>query len=369
LNLTNWPTQEDIDLLVDLTDVLFVFAATVVRFVSTPRHSPRTRLDILLARRESKFATPYHLLDQLYIQVLRNSVSSDKHEDTEELCERLRAVVGSIVTAQQPLTVAAHVILLDLDLVEVQLTVEYLSALLISTSNEPVRIFHPSFPDFIVNPRRCDDPRFLVSREEHHLRLARGCLALLNKNLRYNMANLSDPDVANSEVEDLNGRVWRCISHQNDDNGSSLPQTLFYAARYWTIHIVASSTTDSEELLGSLDRFCHDHLFHWLELLSIIQSVAYSTQSNLLAVIRWLEVRNPSRSLFPADQLSHQRSVDDARVSKISDLLRDTVRVLQNYAEPIRSHALHTFHSAYKRRLEPVAINTFHTYRCYTHTY
>jgi WD40 repeat protein len=34
-------------------------------------------------------------------------------------------------------------------------------------------------------------------------------------------------------------------------------------------------------------------------------------------------------------------------VRKIGDLLRDTVRLLQVYAEPIRSHALHVFHTAY----------------------
>jgi WD40 repeat protein len=42
-----------------------------------------------------------------------------------------------------------------------------------------------------------------------------------------------------------------------------------------------------------------------------------------------------------------QHFADDARVSNISDLLRDAVRILQTYAEPMRSHALHAFHSAY----------------------
>jgi WD40 repeat protein len=42
-----------------------------------------------------------------------------------------------------------------------------------------------------------------------------------------------------------------------------------------------------------------------------------------------------------------QRFADDVRLSKIRDLLRDAVRVLQVYAEPIRSHALHTYYSAY----------------------
>jgi WD40 repeat protein len=333
LSLLNWPSEEDIEVLVDLTKVLFVFAATVVRFVGAPRHSPRSRLDILLARRESKSAMPYNSLDQLYIQVLKTSVRSDQQEDTEELCERLRNVVGVIVTAQQPLSVSVHAILLNVDQAEVQLTVESLSALVLGTSKEPVRIFHPSFPDFIVNPRRCNDPLFRVSLEEHHLRLARGCLAILNQHLRYNMANLDDPDLENSDVEDLEDCLVRGICEKGDHAGSSLPQALFYAARYWTMHVVSSSTIYSDELLDALSRFCDEHLFHWLEILSLIREIAYSTQTNLLAVISWTQVE--------------QRFAGDIRVSRIRDLLRDTVRVLQTYAEPMRSHALHTFYSAF----------------------
>jgi WD40 repeat protein len=346
--LLDWPSHEDIVAVVKLTDVLFVFAVTVVRFVSTPKHSPRARLDILLARRDSKSAMPYYFLDRLYLQVLESSVLSDRRGDTEELCERLRDTVGVIVAAQQPLSVAVHTILLASDVADVQYTVNSLSALLINKNSEPVRIFHPSFPDFITDTRRCDDPRFLVSPEEYHLRLACGCLALLNQHLRYNMANLDDPDVANSRVDDLDGRLLRgiCRVHQTDDLSPSLLQALFYAARYWTTHIISSSSIfHSEELLEALSRFCDEHIFHWLELLSLIRGLSYSTQSSLLAVISYLD--------------ENQRFAGDARVSKIVNLLRDDVHVLQTYAEPIRSHALHIFHTAYVTMPDCPLLDTF----------
>jgi WD40 repeat protein len=334
--LLDWTSQADIDAVVNLTDVLFVFAVTVVRFVSTPKHSPQARLDILLARRDSKSAMPYYFLDQLYLQVLQSNVFSDRQGDTEELCERFRNTVGVIVAAQQPLSVAVYTILLHSDFADVQYTVNSLSALLLNENSEPVRIFHPSFPDFITDSRRCDDPRFLVSPEEHHLRLACGCLKLLNQHLHYNMANLDDPDLANSRVEDLDDRLLRgvCHVHQTNDLRPSLLQALFYAARYWATHVASSSSTVySEELLNALSRFCDENLFHWLELLSLTRGLAYSTQSNLLAVIDWLQV--------------NQRFAGDARASRIGDLLHDTERVLQTDAEPIRSHALHAFHSAH----------------------
>jgi hypothetical protein len=302
LSLVNWPSNEDIDMLVNLADVLFVFAATVVRFVDTPRQNPRSRLEIMLARREGPFGSPYHFLDQLYLQVLGASVRAEQHEEEELLSQTLRTVVGSIIAARHPLSVGVHAIILDADPDDVRLLIGSLSALLLYTKDEPVRVFHPSFPDFIVDPRRCDDPRFRISVEEHHLRLARGCLALLNQHSRYNMADLTDPDVANSDIEDIDGRVWRGIRHRNNDLRPSLAQALFYAARYWTVHVASSSSVDSEELLDDLSRLCNDHLFHWLELLSLTRSLGYSTQSNLLAVICWCEVRRFSSNLPPADR-------------------------------------------------------------------
>jgi hypothetical protein len=299
LSLANWPSSGDLDMLGHLADVLFVFAATVVRFVDTPRQNPRSRLDILLARREGQFASPYHFLDQLYLQVLGASVRAEQYEDEELLSQTLRTVVGSIIAARHPLSVSVHAIILGIDPDDVRLSVDSLSALLLSTKDEPVRVFHPSFPDFLVSVRRCDDQRFSISMEEHHFRLARGCLALLNQHLRYNMANLTSPDLANSDIEDLDRRLWRGICDQNNDMGPSLAQALCYAARYWTVHVSSSSSVDSEKLLDDLSHLCNNHLLHWLELLSLIRSLTYSTQSNLLAVIHWIEVRHfsPSFSL------------------------------------------------------------------------
>jgi hypothetical protein len=296
LTMLKWPSQEEIDVLVELSDVLFIFAASVVRFVGTAKQNPRTRLEILLANPKGRLASPYRFLDQLYLQVLRASVRSDIQEDEETLSGTLRIVVGSIVTAQYPLSISTHAILLETDPEDVRLMIGSLSALILHANDEPVRTFHPSFPDFISDPGRCDDPRFLISSNDTHLRLARGCLALLNRHLRYNIAELEDPDVANSDVEDLEDRLLRGICEEEHHLERPLPPALFYAARYWTTHIASCAKIDSE-LLDALSCFCNNHLLHWIELLSLVRSLAYNTQSDLLAVIRWCEVRSSSRTI------------------------------------------------------------------------
>jgi hypothetical protein len=300
LALHNWPSQEDIGMLVDLADVLFLFAANAVRFVDTPRHNPRTRLDVMLARREVSFASPYCSLDQVYLQVLRKSIASKHKEEEKLLSQTLKAVVGSIIAAQQPLHIEVHAILMDTHPDNARSMVRSLSALLLSTNNEPVRTFHPSFSDFITTARRCDDKRFLVAVGQHHLRLARGCLTLLNRYLHHNIAGLDHPDVANLDVEDLDDRLLRSIRRETNNTELSLLQALQYAARHWTTHVTLASEMDSE-LLVALSDFCHDHLLHWLELLSLIRGLGHGTQSNLLSVIGWTAVRSFSMSVFPAD--------------------------------------------------------------------
>jgi hypothetical protein len=301
MDLIDWPSQEDLNTVASIADALFVFAATVIRFVGTPKQNPRARLDIMLARRNGGSASPYRLLDRVYLQVLRTSVLSEEPGDEVVLCESLRLVVGSIVAAQQPLSVAVHALLLDQDPADVRLVVGSLSALLLSTNEEPVRIFHPSFPDFIVDSRRCDESRFLVVLEEDHLHLAHGCLALLNRHLKYNIANLDDFDVANADVENLDDHLIRGICQGSNIIGPALPQALFYAARHWAAHVVLITAVDAR-LAEILMLFCHHHLLHWLEFLSLIQSLAYSTQANLLAMIHWCEVRRFFSSLLAADR-------------------------------------------------------------------
>ena len=91
--------------------------------------------------------------------------------------------------------------------------------------DHPVQPFHKSFPDFIVDPTRCADQRFLVSPPDHHAELLIGCLKLMNRELEQNMCKLSD-GVLNSEVDDLREKTDQYINH-----------SLRYACRSWHKHL------------------------------------------------------------------------------------------------------------------------------------
>jgi hypothetical protein len=304
LSLEDWPSPADLETLVDLSDVLFVFASTAIRFLNSPRQSPRARLDFMLARRDDKLGSPFRFLDQLYMQVLENAVKTDE-DDEHMLCDRLRSVMGGVVVMRYPLPVEAYAILLHMDRDEVQLAAESLSAFLLFRRDESVRIFHPSFPDFITNPKRCDDVRFRVSVADHHRQLAHGCLVLLNRHLCYDIANLGDPSIANADVADLDGKLDTAVRSRRTPGikhdsrlDYALPGALQYACRYWASHL--GSTLEADVTLRSeLATFCDRNLFHWLELLSLIGAVNGADQSLRVAVV-WCEVCK-----VPRDYSSH----------------------------------------------------------------
>jgi hypothetical protein len=297
LSLEDWPSSADLETLVDLSNGLFVFASTTIRFLDSPKQSPRTRLDFMLARRDGKLVSPFRFLDQLYMQVLKNAVKTED-DDEDMLCDRLRSVVGGVVVVQYPLPVEAYATLLLMDLDEVQLAAESLSAFLLFPKGESVRIFHPSFPDFITSPKRCHDVRFRVSAADHHRQLTYGCLVLLNKHLCYNIANLCDPSIANMDVADLDGKLNAAIRSRLADQmpgnerdsrlDDALPGALRYACRYWTSHLASTMEADAT-LCSELTTFCDRNLFHWLELLSLIGAVA-SADQNLRLAVAWCEV-------------------------------------------------------------------------------
>jgi hypothetical protein len=157
LTLDDWPPTEDVNRLAELSGLLFIYAATAMRFVNDFRSSPRKRLAQLLAREQTATGTsPYGQLDGLYRQILNDAVRDSSGNDQIVLCQRLRAVMSVIVLAQTSLNMEALAILSGMDLDDTCIVVGSLSSLL-TDSPSGVRIFHLSFPDFALDPIRCTD--------------------------------------------------------------------------------------------------------------------------------------------------------------------------------------------------------------------
>jgi hypothetical protein len=281
-----WPAEKDISDLVRQTGHLLVFAVTVLKFVDDERFTPVAQLKQVLTRGATTIASSGSLFSQvdgLYTQILQAATSHRDHDTQSLLCERVGGLLRTIVLLEEPLSISSLAQLMLVSEDDVSIDVRALSAVLLVTDDEekyleaPVRVFHPSFRDFLADPKRCSNQQFLVVHEEHHQDLLRRCIEILNHGLRYDICRLKDPSLSNADVTDLPELIKKFVS-----------DALRYASLFWPVHSTACDTL-SGALCDALLEFCTQHLLHWLELMSLLGQLAVVGR-RLTDLIAWSRV-------------------------------------------------------------------------------
>jgi len=281
--LDGWPTEEQLDLLCKRAGGLFIYAAATAKFIGNQNDNPRKRLDFLLQSPESsvheggaKLKTNT-TLDSLYMSILQEAFG-DHDQRTDP---RIRSVLGAVILAANPLPPSTIAAFLGLDTEDVFPVLSSFHSLLVlhQDTSHPVRPFHKSFPDFLVDPARCINPRFRISPPDHHSELVIGCLDLMNGRLKKNMFGFPDGST-NDEADDL-----RRGAEENIDHG------LRYACESWHMHLVNANTTPAHmvKITSVLHRFLEKKFVFWLEVLSILGTLRGAVGA-LEAVVKWLEV-------------------------------------------------------------------------------
>ena len=279
--LEEWPTDEQLNLLCERTSGLFVYAMATVRFIGQKNNNPKRQLDRLLQSGSSVFEGKTKFkgnatLDLLYTSILQEAFGDDDPEDDP----RVRSVLGAVVLAANPLSPSTIAVLLSLEPEDVFPLLSSVHSLLILQEDidHPVRPFHKSFPDFIIDPERCASSRFHVNPLDQHLVLLVGCLELMNQRLGRNMCKLPD-GVINSEVVDLKERV---VLH--------IDQALQYACKSWYKHLAGTTPSHALNVTPILHQFLEEKFLFWLEVLSVLGAAREAVEA-LNAATKWLNVR------------------------------------------------------------------------------
>ncbi|KAF2464171.1 uncharacterized protein BDR25DRAFT_319434 [Lindgomyces ingoldianus] len=97
----DWPTTDQIRTLVDLAVPLFVFAATVCRYIRTKGGHPEGYLNKVLQYQKSTFSQ----LDRTYLLVLEQLLAEQKEDEKEAWLHAFQRIVGSIVILESPLSI------------------------------------------------------------------------------------------------------------------------------------------------------------------------------------------------------------------------------------------------------------------------
>jgi len=269
LSTTPWPDEPTIQRLVEKAAGLFIYAATIYRFIRDNNHDPEDQLSVILEDHNLSQSPTKHL-DDMYTKLLQHSVVGNQivHVD-DYLAVQFRKIVGSIIIMFD--VMASKEIAKLLHLRTISTTLVSLRSVLNVPDNEgqPVRIFHPSFRDFLLDPQRCLDSRFSVDSQETHITLFRNCIALLAE-LRQDLCNLREPSVS---VDDIPEHIIQ----------QYIPPHIRYASRYWFQHFQQGNPI--QEDMDRILKFLEQDFLHWLEALSLIREV-----SNGVLMVKGLEL-------------------------------------------------------------------------------
>jgi hypothetical protein len=260
----SWPGDEKVQIIMSHINGLFIYAATVSRFIN----SPGLRLVNVLHRLEQVCQGPRlkhkstDALDEMYSMILQSAMSGDFSVDEEqEVVAHLRQVVGSVVllfdnlsaeelgTLLYPGTSTGGTLVRD--------TLEPLHAILDVPEDriKPVQMQHLSFRDFLVDDGRCRDRRFHVNQRDGHGQLATYCLDLMFNTLRRNICGLEGVGTLISDVSDttLDQRI---------------PPALRYACRYWVDHAELGGLGVEDD--SQVHQFLLKYAPSWLEVICLI---------------------------------------------------------------------------------------------------
>ncbi|KAI1603621.1 AAA-16 multi-domain protein [Pyrenophora tritici-repentis] len=253
---SDWPAQQQILALVELAVPLFIYAATVCRYVGSKGSSPTAFLNKVLQYQKATFSQ----LDRTYLPVLDQLVSEQEEDERETWLQAFREVVGSIVVLESPLPAVSLARLLQVPQEEIQCRLDSLHSVLSVPNNKdaPVRLLHLSFREFLVNPQKQGKSLFWVDEKSTHQKLASRCLELMSgsSGLRQDMCGLSGPGVLRDEIDE-------------QTVAGSLSPDLQYACRYWVDHLKQGGQGMADGDATHL--FLQKHFLHWLEAMSLIR--------------------------------------------------------------------------------------------------
>jgi hypothetical protein len=254
----DWPGDGKIKSLVEKASGLFIWAATAYRFVDQGKRFATKRLDTILEGGTNVATAPERHLDGIYTTVLKHSIAPDYTlEEQEGAYEMLRHVIGCIIILLSPLSSSSLSRLINVAENEINQTLADLHSILDipREPNQPLRLHHPSFRDFLLSSNRCADPHLCVNEKHAHRALAEGCIQLMSNSLKQDICLRNNPGALVADID--KSEVDRRISLE-----------VQYACLYWTEHLEKGDSQLQDD--DQVHQFLQKHLLHWLEVLGWI---------------------------------------------------------------------------------------------------
>ncbi|KAI1103269.1 hypothetical protein F4804DRAFT_235568 [Jackrogersella minutella] len=253
-----WPGAQIVQNIAHIAAPLFIFAATVCRFIGDSAWSnPNGQLEKVL---EDQTWTQDDKLQATYLPILNQLISHRTGKHRDNLIHEFLSVVGPIILLGEPLSMSSLSALLGIQLGAINGMLKSLYSVIDIPSDitSPIRIFHTSFRDFLLQ-RAANE--FWVDEKKYHEKLMDRCLQVMNEHLKRDICDLRAPAMPRSEVSPE--KIEKC-----------LPAHVRYACLYWVNHLSQSESRIQDG--GPVHLFLKHHFLHWLEALSLMEKISES---------------------------------------------------------------------------------------------
>lgn len=330
-----WPTDRHLDFLCHRAAGFFVYALATVNFLKHNFRRPSERLKVIMESAESTLHEgkvelgACTSLDSLYMSILREAFYDTGTGDGT----MIRSVLSAVVLVINPLSPSAVATLMGFECDEVFSLLESVQSLLVLHEDitKPAQPFHKSFPDFITDPSRCNDPHLHIS-SDYQIKLALCCLRLMDRLLEKNICSIPDSTL-NSEVQDLTTRIEE----------SGIHGALKYACRSWHRHLVVTNY-QAANVVSALKHFLEQKFLFWLEVLSVLGAVRDAAYA-LNATVKWLNEVWLSQ-LKNCVMLTYCKIQEFADINGLDSIVTDCSRFVTEFFEVISQSVPHIYQSA-----------------------
>jgi hypothetical protein len=251
-----WPGYFNIQTLITMSVPLFIFAATLCRVFEDPQWHPADSLTEILAHQNEKSK-----LDGTYLPVLNRLLAKQGEAQKKQLIEEFRGVIGTIIILENPLSVVSLSKLIGISQRLINTRLGSLHSVLSIPNDEtmPVRPFHLSFRDFLLDPETREKTPFWVDKKEVHQKLTIQCLNVMHRNLKRNICNLPSFGTQRIEIDPHSINQYLLLELQ-------------YSCCHWAQHLAKSK--DPVTKMDEVFLFLQEHFLHWVEAMSILGNIS-----------------------------------------------------------------------------------------------
>ncbi|KAF9056726.1 WD40-repeat-containing domain protein [Rhodocollybia butyracea] len=299
---------------------LFIWASTATKYL-LGSYNPNEALESIL----DKDQTTVQALDDIYAKALE--VAGLWNNTT--FVRDAQAALSVVVLGKTPVSDTIIDALLDLKYPSSHIF-SRLGCVLQWAPGQHVKILHASFSDYLTDRGRSGDKPWFVDPSILQPQIARGCLHILKKELRFNICRFEDSHIYTTKSPGLS----ECITDLSKRITDHISPQLLYSSLYWASHlaVIGSATPISsatrllrDGLLVDLKDLMYTKFLFWLEVLCVQQKVG-------VAIDALEAVANLAKNYWHDEELA--------------DFATDAVKFVLRFA-PVISHSVpHIYLSA-----------------------